>query len=116
MKLPSHSSKTTGQVRKPIPKKAAGVSKKSGCTNERKETTTERQKRRASATTFTGWTKLPAELRVMVLDEVTRAVNTEKRRLPDLSSVCKEWQVFFEGFIYDSFNLLQEEDVAISSL
>ncbi|KAI8151298.1 hypothetical protein K4K49_011530, partial [Colletotrichum sp. SAR 10_70] len=57
------------------------------------------------------WSELPSELRLAVLDEIA-GTDADRRRFPELSRVCKEWQVFFEGFLYNSFNLLREEEVA----
>ncbi|KAJ3941966.1 hypothetical protein N0V92_013816, partial [Colletotrichum tropicale] len=107
MNVRSDSSETTEKVLEFTVNKATGVFRETERTNE----TTECQTHRTSTTTFTEWSELPSELRLAVLDEVAKT-DAKRRRFPELSMVCKEWQVFFEGFLYNSFDLLREEEVA----
>ncbi|KAF6816693.1 hypothetical protein CSOJ01_02868 [Colletotrichum sojae] len=59
-----------------------------------------------------GWTKLPAELRLQILEDLDLLVNQESRaERPALACVCSEWQVFFEGISFRTLQLSSAKDI-----
>lgn len=59
-----------------------------------------------------GWTKLPAELRLQVLEEVDLLVDHEPRtKRSALATVCSEWQAFFERSSFRRLQLSSDEDI-----
>lgn len=57
------------------------------------------------------WVKLPAELRLQILEDLDLLVNQESRaKRPALACVCSEWQVFFEGISFRTLQLSSAKD------
>ncbi|KAF6815735.1 hypothetical protein CPLU01_14057 [Colletotrichum plurivorum] len=59
-----------------------------------------------------GWAKLPAELRLQILEDLDLLVNQEScAKRSALACVCSEWQIFFEAFSFRTLQLSSAEDI-----
>ncbi|CAJ2507514.1 Uu.00g087000.m01.CDS01 [Anthostomella pinea] len=53
------------------------------------------------------WTRLPPEIRLMVLEELVRAEQKDDHKVSGYAVVSREWQVFFERHTFKKLKLHQ---------
>jgi hypothetical protein len=58
-----------------------------------------------------GWADLPPELRFIIWNHAASDYSTEPPKFSNLSTVCREWQQFFETRNFESLTI-QQDDVA----